>query len=100
MPWTRLPALRAAAPEYYDTLPAHKSWPYVTWQFITDPNVGMWSRAKRNGRGTRLDEHVWKQLWEKAMDESEASEADLSDSEIEREMEEAVERGYASDQCE
>lgn len=98
VPWTRLPALRSLAPEYYDTLPSHKSWPYVTWQFITDPKVGMWSRAKRNGRGERLNEHVWKQLYEKQATED--SDCELSDSEIEREMEEAVEVGYASDRCE
>lgn len=99
MPWTRLPKLRALAPEYYNTLPAHKSWPYVTWQFITDPSVGMWSRAKRTGKGARIDEHVWRGLWEKQADESEESDS-VSDSEIEREMDEAVEIGYASDRCE
>lgn len=95
VPWTRLPQLRALAPEYYDTLPCHKSWPYVTWQFITDPKVGMWSRAKRNGKGARLDEHVWRGLWEKDEDIEVVSSVD--EEEIEREMEEAVERGYASD---
>ncbi|GAA6012826.1 hypothetical protein JCM10207_005376 [Rhodosporidiobolus poonsookiae] len=48
--WTRLPALRKLASEFYDPLPQHKSWPGVTWRFITDPNVGMWSRAKRLGK--------------------------------------------------
>ncbi|GAA5853133.1 hypothetical protein JCM8547_000213 [Rhodosporidiobolus lusitaniae] len=47
IPWTRLPALRKLASEFYDPLPSHPSWPGVTWRFITDPNVGMWSRLKR-----------------------------------------------------
>ncbi|GAA5972949.1 hypothetical protein JCM11641_000335 [Rhodosporidiobolus odoratus] len=50
VPWTRLPALRRLASEYYDPLPRHESWPGVTWKFITDPKVGMWSRAKRPSR--------------------------------------------------
>ncbi|KZT51107.1 hypothetical protein CALCODRAFT_477538 [Calocera cornea HHB12733] len=45
--WTRLPALKALCPEYYDTLPSHPSWPMVTYNFIFDSNVGMWSRVKR-----------------------------------------------------
>jgi sphingolipid delta-4 desaturase len=32
--WTRLPELRALAPEFYDTIPSHPSWPMVTWNFI------------------------------------------------------------------
>ena len=59
VPWTRLPELRSLAHEFYDDLPSHKSWPYVTWKFITDPGVGMWCRAKRTGKGERLDARVW-----------------------------------------
>ena len=47
VPWTRLPALRAMAPEFYDHLPQHKSWPLVIWKFIVDPNVTMYNRVKR-----------------------------------------------------
>ncbi|GAA6060173.1 hypothetical protein JCM10212_005174 [Sporobolomyces blumeae] len=50
VPWTRLPALRKLASEFYDPLPQHSSWPGVTWKFIFDPTVGMWSRAKRTGK--------------------------------------------------
>lgn len=102
VPWTRLPALRALAPEFYDTLPRHESWPYVTYRFITDPRIGMWSRAKRTGRGEKIDEHVWKGLWHREESESGSdTESVISESELEREMEEAVERGYASDRgCE
>jgi sphingolipid delta-4 desaturase len=54
IPWTRLAKLHAMAPEWYgeDTLKRHASWPGVTWRFITDPSVGMFSRVKRvNERG-------------------------------------------------
>lgn len=47
IPWTRLPALRALAPEFYDTIPSHPSWPMVTINFIRDKEVGMFARAKR-----------------------------------------------------
>lgn len=51
VPWTRLPELRQMAKEYYDPLPNHPSWPGVTFRFIFEKDVGMWSRAKRLGRG-------------------------------------------------
>ncbi|KAJ7698695.1 fatty acid desaturase-domain-containing protein [Mycena rosella] len=47
VPWTRLPALRALAPEAYDTLPSHPSWPMVIVNFIRDKEVGIFARAKR-----------------------------------------------------
>ncbi|KAF7980279.1 hypothetical protein HWV62_39041 [Athelia sp. TMB] len=50
IPWTRLPALRALAPEFYDTLPSHPSWPMVIVNFIRDSEVGMFARAKRLGK--------------------------------------------------
>ncbi|KAJ3731535.1 dihydroceramide delta(4)-desaturase [Lentinula guzmanii] len=45
--WTRLPTLRALAPEFYDTLPSHPSWPMVIVNFIRDREVGIFARAKR-----------------------------------------------------
>ena len=47
MAWTRLPALRALAPEFYDTIPSHPSWPMVIVNFIRDPEVGLFARIKR-----------------------------------------------------
>jgi len=47
IPWTRLPALRALAPEFYDNIPSHPSWPMVIVNFIRDKEVGMFARAKR-----------------------------------------------------
>ena len=47
IPWSRLPKLREFAPEYYNNLPFHRSWPLVIWKFITDPNVSTFNRVKR-----------------------------------------------------
>ncbi|CEH13778.1 fatty acid desaturase [Ceraceosorus bombacis] len=47
IPWSRLPALRAAAPEFYDVLPRHTSWPLVTVQFILGTDSGLYARIKR-----------------------------------------------------
>lgn len=68
VPWTRLPQLRAMAPEFYDTIPSHASWPMVIYNFIRqvqssclcmvgagaylhyldrDSEVGPFARAKR-----------------------------------------------------
>ena len=42
--------LKAIAPEYYETLAYHKSWAWVTWKFLSDPEVGPWSRMRRATR--------------------------------------------------
>ena len=39
--------IRKAAPEFYDSLSQHPSWPLVLWEFITDASVGPFSRVKR-----------------------------------------------------
>ncbi|KAI5121996.1 hypothetical protein M0805_001829 [Coniferiporia weirii] len=49
--WTRLPALKKLAPEFYDTIPSHPSWPMIIVNFIRDAEVGMFSRIKRKGKG-------------------------------------------------
>ncbi|KAH9168295.1 fatty acid desaturase-domain-containing protein [Lactarius sanguifluus] len=53
VPWTRLPALRALAPEIYDVLPSHPSWPMVLINFIRDRNVGIFARVKRPPRAVK-----------------------------------------------
>lgn len=97
MPWTNLPKLREVAKEYYEPLPAHASWPYVTYKFITDPSVGMWSRAKREGHGAKIDESVWTP----AVTDDSASEvsegASSGDEKMCERMREATERGYGSE---
>jgi len=48
VPGCRLPQVRAMAPEYYDNLQQHTSWPGIIYQFITDPSVGVYSRVIRD----------------------------------------------------
>jgi len=90
--WTNLPALREIAKEFYEPLPSHESWPYVTWKFITDPKVGMWSRVKRTGKGERIDERVWREL---AIGTDTALESEAE--EVQTGMVEAEDIAYASD---
>jgi sphingolipid delta-4 desaturase len=47
VPGSRLPQLRALAPEYYDSLLSHRSWTYTIWQYIMNPALGGFSRVKR-----------------------------------------------------
>ncbi|KAG2003537.1 dihydroceramide delta(4)-desaturase [Coprinopsis cinerea AmutBmut pab1-1] len=54
IPWTRLPALRKLAPEFYDTIPSHPSWPMVIVNFIRDKEVGIYARAKRLAKGAKV----------------------------------------------
>ncbi|CAO3599578.1 unnamed protein product [Absidia cylindrospora] len=48
IPWTKLPALKTLAAEYYDQLSYHTSWIMVHWKFITQPSVGPQSRVIRD----------------------------------------------------
>jgi sphingolipid delta-4 desaturase len=48
VPWTRLPKVRAAAPELYDTLHYHTSWTRLLIRFVFDPTVGLHSRVVRS----------------------------------------------------
>jgi hypothetical protein len=47
IPGSRLAQLRATAPEFYDTLHAHRSWAATLWRFVTEPQLGGYSRIKR-----------------------------------------------------
>ena len=47
VPWSRLPQLRATAPELYDTLYYHKSWTGLLVRFIRDRQIGLFSRIIR-----------------------------------------------------
>jgi sphingolipid delta-4 desaturase len=46
--WSRLPKVRAAAPEFYDSLHAHRSWTRLLLRFISDPALSLYSRRVRN----------------------------------------------------
>ncbi|KAG9073632.1 hypothetical protein FS749_014845 [Ceratobasidium sp. UAMH 11750] len=76
IPWTRLPALHALAPEFCDTLPSHPSWPMLTYRFIFDEEVGLYSRVK----------HQLKEAGSKKVETKVTKEAGAEG-----------ERGYASD---
>mmetsp|Transcript_17752 Transcript_17752/g.31642 ORF Transcript_17752/g.31642 Transcript_17752/m.31642 type:complete len:323 (-) Transcript_17752:67-1035(-) len=47
IPGSRLHKLREIAPEYYNHLHCHMSWSKVVYDYITNPNVGPFSRTKR-----------------------------------------------------
>ena len=51
VPWHRLPLVRAAAPEAYDTLLWHRSWTKLLFRFLFDPGISLWSRVVRADRG-------------------------------------------------
>jgi sphingolipid delta-4 desaturase len=51
VPWNRLPKVKSAAREYYDTLVWHKSWTRLLWQFLFDPKLSLFSRVVRDERG-------------------------------------------------
>ena len=59
VPWTRLPELRRAAPEAYETLGSHTSWAKLLWQFLFDRRITLFSRRVREERGNvRFDGDV------------------------------------------
>jgi sphingolipid delta-4 desaturase len=47
VPWSRLPQVRALAPEMYDSLFYHTSWTGLLFKFLTDPKLGLFSRVTR-----------------------------------------------------
>ena len=51
VPWNRLPALKRAAPEAYDTLHAHHSWTRLLLRFLFDQELSLFSRIVRRNRG-------------------------------------------------
>ena len=50
VPWNKLPRIRAAAPEVYDTLAAHQSWTRLLFHFLFDRNLSLFSRMVRSKR--------------------------------------------------
>jgi sphingolipid delta-4 desaturase len=50
VPWSRLPELRAAAPEFYDSLYAHRSWTRLLVRFIRDRDCTLYDRIVRPSR--------------------------------------------------
>jgi sphingolipid delta-4 desaturase len=59
VPWNRLPALRKAAPEAYDSLQSHRSYTRVLVQFLFDPEISLFSRQVRPRPGqVRVDDET------------------------------------------
>lgn len=50
VPGWKLPQITAIAPEFYNKLPQHKSWCYVLYRFIMDPNITPYSRVVRKSK--------------------------------------------------
>jgi len=50
VPWNRLPAVKALAPELYDSLVSHRSWARLLWRFLTDSRLSLFSRTVRSNR--------------------------------------------------
>jgi len=48
IPWRKLPRVREIAPEFYNTLPQHKSYLLVLYKYIFDREFGAWCRIGRN----------------------------------------------------
>ena len=51
IPWTRLPKLKALAPEFYDDLHAHGSWLKLFFDFLFDPRYSLHSRTENTALG-------------------------------------------------
>ena len=47
VPWSRLPRLKAMAPEFYDGLVHHRSWTALLFRFLLDPSLSLYSRRIR-----------------------------------------------------
>ncbi|XP_032791452.2 sphingolipid delta(4)-desaturase DES1 [Daphnia magna] len=56
VPGSRLPQVKAIAPEYYENLPHHNSWVKVLYDFIMDPAIGPYARVKRRNQSKVLKE--------------------------------------------
>jgi sphingolipid delta-4 desaturase len=50
IPWSRLPKLKAIAPELYDTINAHQSWSALLIRFLADRRITLDDRIVRGSR--------------------------------------------------
>ncbi|VDM98453.1 unnamed protein product [Thelazia callipaeda] len=44
---SNLPKIAAIAPEYYEDYMVHSSWIYMIYDFLTNPDMSLYSRVKR-----------------------------------------------------
>ena len=47
IPWSRIRKLKKIAPEYYETLYAHKSWTGLLIRFVVSGKINLFSRVVR-----------------------------------------------------
>jgi sphingolipid delta-4 desaturase len=52
VPWSRLPKVRAIAPEFYAPLRHHRSWTALWLRFLFDRRLSLYSRIVRTSRST------------------------------------------------
>jgi sphingolipid delta-4 desaturase len=52
VPWSRLPRIKAIAPEFYEDLYAHRSWTKLLFRFLFDPELTLHSRVVRTDAPT------------------------------------------------
>lgn len=53
VPGWKLPLVKKIAPEFYDDLPSHASWPGVIYRFITDENICCFDRVVRDRKNIK-----------------------------------------------
>lgn len=58
IPGSRLPQLKAMAPEFYDHLHSYNSWVAVNWRFLTDSKITLYSRTKRANEGVTKNKNA------------------------------------------
>ncbi len=51
IPWNKLPDIRSAAPDFYNTLAYHTSWTKLFFRFLFDREISLYSRIVRKERG-------------------------------------------------
>jgi sphingolipid 4-desaturase/C4-monooxygenase len=51
VPWSRLPRVRALAPEFYESLHSHRSWTALWLRFLFDSRLSLYSRVVRSPAG-------------------------------------------------
>jgi sphingolipid delta-4 desaturase len=63
VPWNRLPALKAMAPEVYDSLHSYRSWVKLWIRFLSDRDLSLFSRVARDGLLNRTRQPMPKELY-------------------------------------
>ncbi|XP_074603576.1 uncharacterized protein LOC141857066 [Brevipalpus obovatus] len=57
IPGSKLPLVRAIAPEFYENLPFYTSWEKTIWNFVFDPSFGPWSYSSESSKEIKHESH-------------------------------------------